>query len=103
MDEDLKKLLEENLQINKENHQMLKSIKRHFAWQRIVAIFYFIIIVGPIIWGIFYLPALLKPIISQYQDLMGSPNTSGSINLQDLQNLQKNLTPEALKKLQPGQ
>jgi|WetSurMetagenome_2_1015567.scaffolds.fasta_scaffold449043_2 hypothetical protein len=102
MDEELKKILEENLRINQENNRMLHSIKRHFVWQRIVAIFYFIIIVGPIVWGIFYLPALLKPIISQYQDLLGSPNTSGSINLQDIQNIQKSITPEMLKKLQTG-
>lgn len=71
MDEDLKKLLEENLRLSQENHKMLKGIRRHFVWQRIVSIFYFIIIVGPIIWGIFYLPALLGPIIGQYQDLLG--------------------------------
>jgi hypothetical protein len=97
MDEDLKKLLEENLQINKENNKMLRSIKRHFIWQKIVSIFYFIIIVGPIIWGIFYLPALLKPIIGQYQDLLGGGTGTGQINLQDIQ---KSITPEMLKQIQ---
>jgi hypothetical protein len=65
MDDDLKKLLEENLQINKENYIMLKSLKRYFIWQRIVSVIYFILIVGPIIFGVIYLPSLLGPYISQ--------------------------------------
>jgi len=99
MEEDLKKLLEENLRLNQENHQMLKSIKRHFVWQAIVSVFYFIIIVGPIIVGIIYLPSLLGPVISQYQDLLGGGTGSGQINLQ---NIQKNLTPEMLNQLKPN-
>jgi hypothetical protein len=82
MDEDLKKLLEENLQLNKENYVMLKSMKRYFAWQKIVSVIYFILIVGPLIFGVIYLPSLLKPILGEYQDLLGG---SGQINLQDLQ------------------
>jgi len=99
MDEDLKKLLEENLLLNRENHAMLKSIKRHFVWQRVVAIFYFIIIVGPIIWGIFYLPELLKPIIGQYQDLL-SNGSSAPLNIKDIQ---KMITPEMLNSLKAKQ
>jgi hypothetical protein len=99
MDEDLKKILEENLRINRENHEMLIKIKRHFVWQAIIGWFYFIIIVGPIIWGIFYLPALLKPMISQYQNLLGNGSGTG-INLQDLQ---KSITPDILNKLKSGQ
>jgi uncharacterized membrane protein (DUF106 family) len=71
MDEDLKKLLEENLRISQENHQMLKSMKRHFLWQKVISVFYFILIVGPIIVGVVFLPSLLKPIIGQYQELLG--------------------------------
>jgi hypothetical protein len=91
MDEDLKKLLEENLQINRENNKMLKSIKRHFIWQRIVSLFYFIIIVGPIIVAFFYLPPLLKPMIEQYQELMGGAGL-GSINA-------SNITPELINQI----
>jgi hypothetical protein len=72
MDNDLKKLLEENLQLNKENYAMLKSMKRYFVWQRIVSVIYFILIVGPIILGVVYLPSLLKPILGEYQDLLGA-------------------------------
>jgi hypothetical protein len=96
MDDDLKKLLEENLRLNKENYLMLRKIKRHFFWQSIIGWFYFIIIVGPIVWSIFYLPAILKPVISQYQDLLGGASAAGSLNLQDVQ---KSITPEMLDKL----
>ncbi|MDD4902499.1 MAG: hypothetical protein PHE24_05185 [Patescibacteria group bacterium] len=99
MDEDLKQSLEKLTKLSEENHQMLKSIKRHFIWQKIVSVFYFIIIVGPIIWAIFYLPPLIKPLISQYQDLLGV-NPTGQINLQDIQ---KSITPEMLNKLKMGQ
>jgi hypothetical protein len=78
MDEDLKKLLEEDLRINKENHQMLKSIKRHFVWQKIISFVYLIFIIGPIVWGIFYLPALLKPVLGQYQELFSGASLDGA-------------------------
>jgi hypothetical protein len=97
MDEDLKQALEKITKLSEENHAILKSIKRHFVWQRVVAIFYFIIIVGPIIWSIFYLPALLKPVIAQYQDLLG--NTSGAAGQINIQDIQKMITPEMLNKL----
>jgi hypothetical protein len=93
MEEDLKKLLEENLQINKENNAMLKSIRRHFLWQRIFAIFYFILIVGPIIFGFIYLPSLLGPYISQYKELLGLPADGGV----DLNSIMKNINPDTLK------
>ncbi|HTW96547.1 MAG TPA: hypothetical protein VMD74_02725 [Candidatus Methylomirabilis sp.] len=93
MDDDLKKILEENLQLSRENHQMLLGIKRHFFWQSMLGWFYFIIIVGPIIWGIIYLPSLLGPVIGQYKDLLGV--SGNSINLQDLQ---KSITTGSLNK-----
>jgi hypothetical protein len=97
MEEDLKQALEKITKLSEENHAILKSIKRHFAWQKAIGIFYFIIIVGPIIWSIFYLPAILKPIIGQYQDLLGDgTGAAGQINIQDIQ---KMITPEMLNKL----
>lgn len=93
MDEDLKKLLEENLKINQENHEMLKGIKRHFFWQKMIALFYFVIIVGPIIWGLFYLPALLGPIIGQYSNLLGGAS-SGETGTSGIK-----ITPELINQL----
>jgi hypothetical protein len=97
MEEDLKQALEKITKLSEENHAILKSIKRHFLWQRVIGIFYFVLIVGPIIWSIFYLPAILKPMISQYQDLLGNgTGATGQINIQDIQ---KMITPEMLNKL----
>lgn len=93
MDEDLKKLLEENLRVSQENHKMLKSIKRHFVWQKVLSIFYFIVIVGPIIIGIFYLPALIKPIMEQYQGLLSGASL-GNVDASSIK-----ITPELMNQI----
>lgn len=69
--EEIKKLLERNLKLTEEIYIMTRKIKRNLAFQRLVSIFYLIIIVAPIILGIIYLPPLLKPMIDQYKDLLG--------------------------------
>jgi len=71
MDEEIKKLLEQNLKLTQEIYTMTKKIRRYLAWQRLVSFFYLIIIVAPIILGIIYLPPLLRSVYNQYKGLLG--------------------------------
>ena len=85
MDEEIKKLAEKNLQLTEEIHAMVKKIKSYLAFQRLVSIFYLIMIIGPIIFGIIYLPPLLNSLIGQYKDILGTQ----SIDIDSIENLIK--------------
>ena len=85
MDEEIKKLAEKNLQLTEEIHAMVKKIKSYLAFQRLVSIFYLIMIIGPIIFGIIYLSPLLNSLIGQYKDILGTQ----SIDIDSIENLIK--------------
>ena len=71
MEDEIKKLLEKNLELTEEIHRMVKSIKSHIFWQNVFSFLKILIIVVPIIIGIIYLPPLLKGVFQQYQSLLG--------------------------------
>jgi len=81
MDEDIKKLLEENLKLIQETHQMVKSIKKYIFMQSVWGFLKILIIVVPIILGFIYLSPLLKDAFKQYQNILG---LQGAINLDSL-------------------
>ncbi len=81
MDEEIKKLLEENLKLTQEIYRMTKKIKSFIAFQKVMSFIYFLLIVVPIILGIIYLPPLLKNVYSQYSELLGG---EGGINIESL-------------------
>lgn len=66
----LEGLIKENLELTKELQRQVRSVRRYLLWQRIVGIFYLIIIIGPIIIGLIYLPPLIKNAIGPYQSLL---------------------------------
>lgn len=92
MDEEIKKLLEDNLRLNQETFKMVKSVKKFLLFQQIMGIIKLLLIVIPLIIGIIYLPPLLKQSFDQYQQLLGigqsdlSPNSllNNGINIQSI-------------------
>lgn len=107
MEEDLKKLLEENLEISRKNYQATKYIKRYVIWSQVMDVIKILIIVIPIILGIIYLPSLLKNLFGQYQDLLGVGNNNfnvdellkGKTQGIDLNKIDINNLPDQLKEL----
>ena len=78
MDEEIKQLLEKNLALTQEIHGMTKKIRSYIKFQRMVSIFYLLIIVIPIILSIIYLPPLLKNYIGLYQGMLGGDSGNNS-------------------------
>ena len=70
MEEELKKLLEENLALTRQVLEGVNKIRRHIAWQRVMSIIYLGLIVAPIIFAAIYLPTLLQTYIGQYQEIL---------------------------------
>ncbi len=78
MDEEIKKMLEQNLKLTEEIYSMTKKIKRYIAWQQLVSLFYLFIIIAPIVLGIIYLPPLLKGVFDQYKGILGTGVSGGN-------------------------
>lgn len=99
MDEEIKKILEQNLALTKEIYVMTKKIKSYITFQKVMSLVYIMLIVVPIVLSIIYLPPLLKGLFKQYQEILGiQPSNSDSIqNL--LNNADINKLPPQVKAL----
>ncbi|KKR21280.1 MAG: hypothetical protein UT48_C0010G0028 [Parcubacteria group bacterium GW2011_GWE2_39_37] len=78
---ELKELMEKNLELTKEIHEMTHKIKSYITFQKILSFIYLFLIVMPIILGALFLPPIFKNLFSQYSELM-NPG-SGSLNIGD--------------------
>lgn len=107
-EEELKKLLEKNIELTEEILKMTKSIKHFVTFQKFMSFVYLLIIVVPIVLSIIYLPPLLGGVFKQYQELLGVGSPAGvtdllkggipnlnNLNLQgiDLKNINPNNLP----------
>lgn len=66
LQEQTKKLLEENLAYSKEISESINKIKRYIVFGRIISIIYLILFIAPIILGIVFLPTFLQGAFSSY-------------------------------------
>lgn len=89
-DSEVKNLLEENLRLTKEIHQMSRKISRYVAFQKVLSVIYILLIIVPIIISVIYLPPLIKNIISPYQELLnGGNNFEKTGDAQNIENILK--------------
>lgn len=80
-EQEILKLLKENLEISQEVLRLSQKVQRYIFWQKIIGWFYIVLIVVPIILALIYLPPLLKNVFGQYQDLLGQVDAGqGQIN-----------------------
>ncbi len=70
MDEDIKKLLEENLAMTRELQASVAKIRSYMMWQRVFSFMYFLLVVGPLILALIYLPPLIRPYLQQYNQIL---------------------------------
>jgi len=108
MDEEIKKLLEQNLRLSTEIYRQTKYIKNYVFLAQIAGVLKILLIAVPIAIGIIYLPPLIKDVFGQYKDLLGvqagtaNPiqellnSASGDLNLE---NIDINKLPPNIKAL----
>ena len=85
MDPELKNLLEENLKLSKENHELLLKVHSIQRWAQITRVMYWFIILGLSL-GSFY---FIKPFVGN----LTSVYTGGS-GISNISNLTKNLSDQ---------
>lgn len=92
MDEEIKKLIEKNLEVSEEILRISKKVKSYMMWNQIMNFLKLLVIVVPIVLGIIYLPPILKNLFSQYEEIMGISGTGITTpNLNELLNLKSGL------------
>lgn len=68
--EEIKKLLQKNLEYSKLNHEMLLKVKRYILIQQIFSILKIVIIVIPLVLAMVYALPLLKESLLTYQNVL---------------------------------
>jgi hypothetical protein len=64
------KLLQENLALTKEVHQLTVKVKKYIIWAQIIGIVKVILILAPIIFAVIYLPPFLRQAFSGYTNTL---------------------------------
>jgi hypothetical protein len=68
--EELKTLLEANLKLLQETHDMTHKIKSYVSFQKFMSFVYMFLIIAPIVLSIIYLPPILNQVFGEYRSLL---------------------------------
>ncbi len=73
MEDDIKKLLAENVAVSKEIRDILFKINRYFLWVKVKGIVYlFIFVILPLLFSYLYLPTIIQDYKTKYFDLFAN-------------------------------
>jgi len=97
LEEQVKILLEQNLEYSKEIYKIMKKTQRYILMGRVMSIIYVILIVAPLILGVMFLPSFLKTSLgniapgafgtsASLEDLLGDKNINQDDLLKAVQN-----------------
>lgn len=67
MDSELKKMVEESLELSKENNKILRSMRSASRWGRVFRTFYWVIIIGSMLGAYYYFQPFIQVLAKQYQ------------------------------------
>ena len=82
--EELRKLINKNLEYTKEIHEQMNKIRRHMMWQTIFSVLKLVVIVVPILLLGLYAAPMLKQVMGDYSQVMqqlDGLNQGGSMDL----------------------
>ena len=83
MDQELKKLLEENLKVSKENNVILTKIRSVQRWGQIARVLYWVLIIGVSVGAFYYIKPYLGNVLNLY--------SGGVSNMQNINDITKSL------------
>ncbi len=72
MDEETKKLIKEDLEVNKENNKLLNKLVWYQKWARWLNIIKWIIVIGTTLGALYYIQPLIEDLFSTYSELLGT-------------------------------
>ena len=83
MDPEVKRLLEENLSLSRENSELLKKVYRIQRWAQITRVIYWFVIIGVAFGALYFVQPFLGSILNVY--------TGGNSNINSVQDIGKNI------------
>jgi hypothetical protein len=87
MEQDLQKLLHENLEYNKKIFEVCVKTKRYIFWSEVFSIVKMLVFVVPLIIAVIYAIPLLQEALATYNQLMGELNKAGNLPSQMPENI----------------
>lgn len=72
MDEEAKKLLKEELEVNKENNKLLQKLVWYQKWMRWLNVAKWIIVVGVSLGALYIITPMLNSLWGTYSELLGT-------------------------------
>ncbi len=89
VEDEIKKLLEENLMYARETDKNVKSVRRMLMLDQVMSVVKILLIVLPLIWGILYLAPYLKQATGMYQGILGGSSEGMNLGGMDIGNMLK--------------
>lgn len=81
MDKEDKKILRENLELNRKNNKILKKIRRGMLFSSVTRLIYWVIIIGASLGAYYYLQPYIDEIRETYQQIKeGTSSVSEGIS-----------------------
>jgi len=91
MEEDIRKLLRENLEYNKKIYEVCAKTRRYILWSQIFGIIKLVVFIVPLILAVIYAVPILKEAFATYNQLMTELNKAGNLPSQMPENIIKSL------------
>lgn len=82
----IESMLQENLELSREIYRLTQKSNRYILFAQIFTVVKIILIIGPIILAIIYLPPFFKEALGTYRDLYGNGTGDSIINSGELLN-----------------
>ena len=76
----LESLLQENLRLTREIRELAEKTRRYLLFSQIFSVVKIILIIGPLILALIYLPPLLKAAVKSYGEILGGGTGDTLIN-----------------------
>ncbi len=97
MDEEIKELLQKNIELSEEILKLTKKSHNILFWQRVFGVLKVLLIVIPIILGFIYLPPLFNKAVNYYKEFL---DTTAAVKKLDPRGIDYDkITPEFIKNL----
>ncbi len=91
MDPEVKKMLQENLRLSKDNNDMLRKMLRIQRWTQIYRVFYWIIILGISFGAYYFIQPYIDGLLSYYNGVSDDVDTLKKVSnsVPDVKHLQE--------------
>ncbi|MFC1720836.1 hypothetical protein ACFL0K_01125 [Patescibacteria group bacterium] len=71
IDPELRRMLDENLELSRENNKLLHKLHRTVLWGRVFRVLYWTVIIGAAMGAYYFVQPMIDGLLQTYQGLLG--------------------------------